>query len=187
MLKQDWNPTGEENKGKHQLPLIGQSLFKVQAESVRAEGNRKENKGIKVVYYENLHCLFHFFGEKKSIVRTFLDWAKTTVLHFASSGRKKKKKAFNDQSFFCTKWKIMLPLNTSFEWRSAFWFCLFCVEKGPTDRHTLAHIAYTQSCTLIQEMQKITEQFKKIISRLNLLFWNSNLALMAVNQRKSYD
>lgn len=137
MLKQDWNPTGEENKGKHQLPLIGQSLFKVQAESVRAEGNRKENKGIKVVYYENLHCLFHFFGEKKKVYcKKIFGLSQNNSVAFCLLWQKKKN-AFNDQSFFCTKWKIMLPLNTSFEWRSAFWFCLFCVEKGPTDRHTL--------------------------------------------------
>lgn len=34
----------------------------------------------------------------------------------------------------------------------------FLCGKRP---HRQAHTAYTQSCTLIQEMQKITEQFKK--------------------------
>lgn len=141
MLKQDWNPTGEENKGKHQLPLIGQSLFKVQAESVRAEGNRKENKGIKVVYYENLHCLFHFFGEKKkSIVRRFLDWAKTTVLHFASSGRKKKMHLMIRASSVLSG-KLCYPLTLHLNEGLLFGFAFFVWKKAP---QTGTHCIYTE-------------------------------------------
>jgi len=66
-------------------------------------------------------------------------------------------------------------------------------KKDSTERHTwhIHRVAFvdtttTELSTLIQEMQKITEQFeKKIINRLNLLFWNSNLVLMAVKQRKT--
>lgn len=54
-------------------------------------------------------------GKKKVYCKKIFGLSQNNSVAFCLLWQKKKKNAFNDQSFFCTKWKIMLPLNTSFE------------------------------------------------------------------------
>lgn len=53
-------------------------------------------------------------GKKKVYCKKIFGLSQNNSVAFCLLWQKKKN-AFNDQSFFCTKWKIMLPLNTSFE------------------------------------------------------------------------
>lgn len=114
---------------------------------------------------------FTSLGEKKIYCKNIFGLSQNNSVAFCLLWQEKKKKHLMIRASSVLSGKLCYPLTLHLNEGLLFGFAFFCVEKGPTDRHTLAHIAYTQSCTLIQEMQKVTEQFeKKIISRLNLLF-----------------